>query len=136
MREIKFRGKDLNDQSWHFGDLEFNRAANVARIHIYDKDEFYAGQHTVDPDTIGQFTGLYDKNGREIYEGDLFRLGDHIIKVVYEIGHENGFALKIAKSQNLSKAYWRLPLDKSFCEEYEVIGNIYDNPELIIPDNE
>lgn len=131
MREIKFRGKDLNSQSWHFGDLEFNRAANVARIHVYDKDYFYAGQHSVDPDTIGQFTGLYDKNGREIYEGDLFRLGEHIIKVVYEVGRENGFALRIAKSSTINSKNWRLPLDNMFCQDYEVIGNIYDNTEFI-----
>ena len=133
MREIKFRGKDLNDQSWHFGDLEFNRAANVARIHIYDKDEFYAGQHTVDPDTIGQFTGRYDAKGREIYEGDLFCLGDLYIKVVYKSTKKQcGFSCRMINND----PYWRLTLDDLFCQYYEVVGNIFDNPELIIPDNE
>lgn len=131
MREIKFRGKDLKDQSWHIGDLEYNPAAKVARIHSYDEYGFYSGNSRVDPDTVGQFTGLYDAKGREIYEGDIFRVGDHTIRVVYELDRENGFALRIWKSPTLNSNSWLLPLEKSFVTDYEIAGNIYDEQEQI-----
>ncbi|WP_290083926.1 YopX family protein, partial [Paramuribaculum intestinale] len=74
-RTIKFRGKRLDNGEWVYGDLEYNRAKNIARIHTYDEDGEYLIQHSVDPATVGQFTGLLNKNGKEIYEGDILMLG-------------------------------------------------------------
>lgn len=70
-RQIKFRGKNKRTGEWCYGDLEYNRSKRIARIHSYDDEGRYLVQTEVDENTIGQFTGLHDKDGKEIYEGDI-----------------------------------------------------------------
>jgi len=136
MREIKFRAQNA-DGLWQYGSLVQNKCENekgeftvsfiapnlpcAAEAH----DLWTARMFRVNPETVCQFTGLYDSKGREIYDGDLFRLGEYIIKVVYETENAS-FALRM-----INDDLWRLPLDKTFCRDYEVIGNIFDNPELL-----
>ena len=82
-------------------------------------------QGEVNPDTIGQYTGLHDKNGKEIYEGDIVKIkyrDEDIGKVIYE---HNGFSIDVT---NMNKNYGRVSFVNNFME---VIGNIYDNPELL-----
>lgn len=120
MRTIKFRGKSINKCEWLFGDLMHD---NFGGSYIFpiEAENLYK-ENAVIPETVGQYTGLMDKNGKEIYEGDIYRYDnpDSINEVSYCAGGGfAGFDLTPAKhSEN------RL-LD------VEVIGNIHDNPELL-----
>lgn len=125
MRKIKFRGRSLKDKAWYFGDMEYNPAANFARIRSYDEDGCDIGQHRVDPDTIGQFTGLCDKNGREIYEGDIVRLNVGAFQVCF-----NKDRCQFEFRRSLLDGGYIDKLWRENCDLYEVIGNIYDNSEI------
>ena len=70
MREIKFRGL-TSDGKWVYGDLEAHRHDNKVIIHTYSDDGRYYRYFEVNPETVGQFTSLKDKYGKEIYEGDI-----------------------------------------------------------------
>ena len=142
-REIKFRGRAAQGE-WLYGDLEYRRATNVAMIHTYNDDGTYNRQEQVDVDTIGQFTGLHDMNGKEIYEGDIMRRMYEI-----EIGKGKNKHIerapvmndtpKVIDFRNGAFGYVNDPATKYSEEEWlpildqecEVIGNIYDNPELL-----
>lgn len=126
MREILFRGKRKYNGEWIYGNLAIRD--NVKRW------EFFIGQNSlgyeVIPETVGQFTGLTDKNGTKIFEGD-------IVDVAYDIGYvgisaertgafivvfDNGCFMK----RNEKGLFHFIPSDKC-----KVIGNIHDNPELL-----
>ena len=127
MRTIKFRGKRIDNGKWVYGDLEYNRAKNIARIHTYDEEGEYLMQHSVDPSSVSQFTGLLDKNGKEIYEGD----------VVLQRGYSGMRPMAVKFEQGAFIVGWhggsstqtRPMLIQKRCE---VLGNIHNyNPELL-----
>lgn len=125
MRTIKFRGKRVNDGQWVYGDLETRPTLEVAAIHQYDENGIYDCQDYVDKDTIGQFTGLHDKNGKEIYEGDILLHNGNRRTVEWKYGtfglsmHKNGFPFQ---------AFYELPVP---IVDSTVVGNVHDNPELM-----
>lgn len=125
MRTIKFRGKDSHSGEWFYGNLFVEDTRGHTHISTPER-----GCFRIDTDTIGQFSGLYDKNGKEIYEGDIILYGGSIQhEVVFRHG---AFGYLLYGGEFVSYAgnsnFTFNPLNRS--KEHEVIGNIYDNPEL------
>lgn len=126
-REIKFRGKSSDNGELVYGD--FRPAENCIAVPCYIR-HFGIGYdvYPVDPDTVGQYTELKDKNGREIYEGDVVCLGDTKRRtgVIVRSDTEPAFVLEV--NDTTFDLYYRNQ------HRYEVVGNIYDNQELIKPE--
>ena len=118
MRPIKFRGKDRRTGRWYYGNLYVKDTRG--RTHICTPER---GCFDIDPDTIGQFTGLYACDGKEIFEGDILDFNGLIVEVRFVRGV---FALLVNGD-----------LDNELCGDCrtdifaKVIGNIHDNPELL-----
>lgn len=121
MREILFRGKGdkkYNDGMWYLG----------VPTRCYDGDWQICtddSKRTVIPETIGQYTGLADKNGTKIFEGDIVKRVWLDKTSVYQIVYDNGLASFIGQ------AGMEFTTFDDDSEEFEVIGNIYDNPKLL-----
>lgn len=115
MREILFRGKRLSDGEWVKGDL----------VHLPHGDAILAnGYANIDPETVGQYTGLLDKNGERIFEGDVLTLD----------GEDGFFVLEFQEDTArfvMSGDCIVIDFDNFWSYEVEVIGNIHDNPELL-----
>ena len=124
MRTIKFRAKSI-DGYWVSGDLHLQ--CKYPHIHTAERRSV-----PIDPKTIGQFTGLVDKNGREIYEGDIINY-DGFTWVGVVQWHPNGYFF-------IDDSYWK---KYPRCDSYRslgdmldgrplvVIGNVFDNSDLI-----
>ena len=130
-REIIFRGKDFLKEEWVYGDLV--KTKNFVAIKRTNGDYFHPTQ--VSPNTVGQYTGLKDKDGREIYEGDILQyIGkrrDNMNKVYRRkvVFHEGMFALLSKELPVYSALNYHCMKDGR--SAWSVIGNIHDNPELI-----
>ena len=131
MRQIKFRGKRLDNGAWIYGDLIHIDKSDIGIVTDYDH---WSGCR-INPDTIGQFTGLTDRNGKEIYEGDIITVNGKYPRVVLwdkmcwalmptEYFHDEMFW--VMNLQHPGIDWW-----EEFANEFEVIGNIHDNPGLI-----
>lgn len=130
MREIKFRGKRLTDGKWIYGDFFRNRGLSfIAADGIVENPLASWHDYNVDPDTVGQFTGLYDDNGKEIYEGDIFQVKAYEPK--FEVYFKNG----VFEYRQIGSSNRPFPLRRIYFDSY-VLGNIHDNPELLKGDKQ
>ena len=141
MREILFRGKRLQGGEWvegYFFKSDINKkereSGKATIIFTPDCDTFIMvpechNSFMVVSDTVGQYTGLKDKNGKRIFEGDVAKVLQGKDKGIAYVGFENGAFMLYPKTGNIYErtlwSYWYNDWD------VEVIGNIYDNPELL-----
>lgn len=127
MREVIFRGKNTHNDEWKYGYLTYSRFDNAYSINdgngVFD---------FVKKETIGQYTGLKDKNDKEIYEGDIVIADfDYELTPMEVIYYKCGFKLK---SKDCKEPYDYSIHDET--PELMVIGNIHDNPEFLEDRNE
>lgn len=141
MKEILFRGKRLDNNKWIQG--YYVKCESDSLSYIIPNTNIYDGYSVVIDETVGQFTGLYDKNNVRIFESD-------IISIKNEEGEIYRFEVKFGKCGGIENVkhdvgyvsfyFWRNYLGFSLrtdpiywlnAYDCEVIGNIYDNPELL-----
>jgi uncharacterized phage protein (TIGR01671 family) len=149
MREIEFRGKDVKTNKWVHGNLNVNKRHGEVFISIdndYDEDRCYDAWHKeaifikVIPETVGQCTGLLDKNGKKIYEGDIIESKSELFSNWgrtptgrYDITHyeiiwiDECWGRKCIKSKSTVIGSTSKGIIKCCLEFYEIIGNIYDS---------
>lgn len=145
-REILFRGKFGNE--WKYGYLSVEPKGLVIK-ELYEKNQ--SNIWHIDPVTVGQYTGLTDKNGKKIFEGDILKCHDNpkdLVKVVFgefcvvDTDTENpvdtviGWHYEVIPTDELSTVEpfcLSMPLTNSYIKycHMEVIGNIHDTPELL-----
>ncbi len=126
MRTIKFRAQDFT-KTWNYGYVAMGNESAVLFPKMKDGSVMIGIQIYVLPETVGQYTGLKDKNGTEIYEGDIISFVDGLKQVNGEwIDNEHIYSVEY------SEAAFKGVCGLSKClDAVEVIGNIYDNPELL-----
>lgn len=132
-RKLKFRAKDLIHNQWIYGGIAEDRKGNTV---ILPKNDWSKGG-CVDVETVGQFTGLHDKYGKEIYEGDILGIdingmNKKLIGMVE--GGVRGYCYDVVYlNHHKGEERWSLygTVMHDFPNRIEVTGNIYDNPELL-----
>ena len=133
MREILFRGKDkqgITQKDWVYGDLtymnygvKFPTISNFGQRFGRCEDKYTP----VDEETIGQFTGIFDKNLKKVFEGDIVKVYFVYITFLAKITFKGcSFCM-----ERLDNKFYTYHLGPSYANDIEVVGNIHDNPELL-----
>ena len=144
-REVIFRGKRLDNGKWLYGDLMHD---NHQGCYIYPND--CTGLYTenkVDPDTVGEFTGMRDRHGKKVFEGDVVRRRDSafgyvdtgVVKYDFHLGafvleyESYGRTYQSTFKKGFSDNDGKCTIEETY--SYEVIGNIHNNPEFVNKDD-
>ena len=117
-REILFRGKRVDSSEWFEGSYWLSRSAVRETTYITDG---YGNLFCVIPETVGQYTGLNDKNNVKIFEGDILKFRSGIYSVEWDNEHS-----KFLQRDGQFSRELHIWIEKS-----EIVGNIHDNPELL-----
>lgn len=144
MREIKFRGYTYSKQCWLYGNLiekeDPTRAEPTPWVRLIHDRALTA--ELVAFDSVGQYTGLKDKNGKDIYEGDILKIANMEFSHFENSGvpdSPNEIFEDIIGQVSFSEGWFvvdghsagEMPLNEPNADDIEVIGNIYSNPELL-----
>lgn len=127
-REIKFRGWNAKNKKWLYGYYLVDNAVHfivnerTPWRHLIETDNIL-----VDPDTVGQFTGLKNTNGKEIYEGDILSISELSFYSTVKWS-DRAMAFCVYKDETSAPMSWFSNYSHG---EIEIIGNIHDNPELL-----
>lgn len=147
MREIKFRGRDICTGEWLYGDLRQRAGCFPSIIRpFYNNGKLDYCETPIHRDSLGQFTGLYDVNDKEIYEGDIVDWGFTYQHICYSGGVEfrdtivkgiikwqqGGFILEVIENDFENAGMYGISdLETDTESDVEIIGNIHDNAELL-----
>jgi hypothetical protein len=109
------------DGHWVYGDLENSPIGKFYRIHEYKDNGYYKGEVDVDPATVGEFTGLQDANGTDVYEGDILHYPRN--NKTYQVVFKDGIFWGEGENGCGCAAH--------FFPSCVIIGNVFDNHDLI-----
>ena len=128
----KFRGRSVeafSEEEWKYGYLIEDEGYSFIINQVIEANEQYitiGSWCPVNPDTLGQSTGLFDKNGKEIFEGDIVKMSKDVYSepTCYEVVRHRGGAYRLESKQHGCELWLRHT-------DCEVVGNVYENKELL-----
>ena len=122
-RENLYHGKRVDTGEWVEGSLIGNDVI-VGKIVEFEEDYFCTEfWYKVDPETVGQFTGMTDKKGKKLFEGDIYSMGEKNILYVVIFDKSQFIGKQVGNRSLAGLEYWK--------SDIGIVGNVYDNPELL-----
>lgn len=135
MREILFRGRRIDGGEWLYGHYVHQYGADMIYLPDGVDREYGFDYYHIDKETVGQYTGLMDRNGKKIFEGDIIKRTER--GTVFEVGFDYGAfgtVERYPKTLHFTDDVFAFSDDSYGImpeRDYEIIGNIHDNPELL-----